>query len=317
MPVALDAAPPVPVRGRHRRRRAARRCSSTAPRTRSSRSITAQRLFARARGAQAARDRSRGGHIYANPTTRTATPAGIHDFLTERGRLDADAAATRRPASPCASALDTRRRRAPRSPRGAPLPAKATARWNLAEYELAARRPAGTLAERHADARSRVLRANRDRFPTSPLAWYELGRALAAAGDRDDARAGPLALARRSSRPPINPSHEALAALASLTPAPPSAGMILGAWTSRARPSSSPAARRASAKAARASSSAPARRSSLASPDTARGPSVARRAHRTGPGTGALPSLRRHARRRSPGAGRRSRRASTDASTAW
>ena len=68
-----------------------------------------------------------------------------------------------------------------------------------------------TLADRH-DAAVALFRANRDRFPDSPLAWYELGRALAAAGQRDDAR---RALQHSLALEPaaINPSHDVLAGL--------------------------------------------------------------------------------------------------------
>ena len=57
-----------------------------------------------------------------------------------------------------------------------------------------------------------LFRANRDRFPDSPLAWYELGRALAAAGQNDDAR---RALQHSLALEPdgINPSHDVLARL--------------------------------------------------------------------------------------------------------
>jgi fermentation-respiration switch protein FrsA (DUF1100 family) len=84
-------------------------------------------------------------------------------------------------------------------------------RWNLAEYELQYVARRCTLRDQH-EAAIALFRANRDRFPDSPLAWYELGRALEAAGRRDDAR---RALQRSIGLEPgvLNPSHGILAAL--------------------------------------------------------------------------------------------------------
>ena len=81
-------------------------------------------------------------------------------------------------------------------------------RWNLAEYELQYVARQCTLTDRH-EAAIALFRANRDRFPASPLAWYELGRALDAAGHRDDAR---RALHRSVALEPgaLNPSHALL-----------------------------------------------------------------------------------------------------------
>jgi tetratricopeptide (TPR) repeat protein len=89
--------------------------------------------------------------------------------------------------------------------------AEGESRWSLAEYELQYVGRQCTLADRH-DAAVALLRANRDRFPDSPLAWFELGRALAAAGQHDDAR---HALRRSLALEPAtrNPSHEVLASL--------------------------------------------------------------------------------------------------------
>ena len=83
--------------------------------------------------------------------------------------------------------------------------------WSLAEYELQYVGRQCTLADRH-DAAVALFRANRDRFLGSPLAWYELGRALAAAGQREDAR---RALQRSLALEPdgVNPSHDVLATL--------------------------------------------------------------------------------------------------------
>ena len=83
-------------------------------------------------------------------------------------------------------------------------------RWNLAEYELQYVGRQCTLADRH-DAAVALLRANRDRFPDSPLAWFDLGRALAAAGQRDDAGAR-CGTRSRSSRP-AEPEPRILASL--------------------------------------------------------------------------------------------------------
>ena len=57
-----------------------------------------------------------------------------------------------------------------------------------------------------------LFRANRDRFPQSPLAWYGLGRSLEDADRRDDAR---RALRRSIALEPgpLNPSHAILASL--------------------------------------------------------------------------------------------------------
>jgi predicted Zn-dependent protease len=84
-------------------------------------------------------------------------------------------------------------------------------RWSLAEYELQYVARQCTLAGRH-DVAAALFRANRDRFPESPLAWYELGRALAAGGQPDDAKRAlrhAIALEPGSS----NPSYDVLADL--------------------------------------------------------------------------------------------------------
>jgi dienelactone hydrolase len=87
--------------------------------------------------------------------------------------------------------------------------AEGEGRWNLSEYELQYVARQCTLRHEHAAAIA-LFRANRDRYPDSPLAWFELGRALASAGHRDDAR---RALRRSIALEPaaINPSHDALA----------------------------------------------------------------------------------------------------------
>lgn len=150
-----------------------------------------------------------GGHIFPNAADADRYSAGLHGFLTEvvGWRLQppprsAGAAVARALAD---GGLD------------AALAAWRTAlaegepRWSLAEYELQYVGRQATLADRH-DQAIALLRANRDRFPDSPLAWYELGRALAAAGHADDAR---RALTRSIELEPasINPSHGIRAAL--------------------------------------------------------------------------------------------------------
>jgi tetratricopeptide (TPR) repeat protein len=150
-----------------------------------------------------------GGHIFPNAADADRFSTGIHAFHGEvvgwrlqppprsagaavakalgDGGLDAALAAWRR-------AL-----------------AEGEPRWNVAEYELQYVARQATLRDRHAEAIA-LFRANRDRFPDSPLAWYELGRALAAAGDAEDAR---RAFTRSIVLEPaaINPSHRARAAL--------------------------------------------------------------------------------------------------------
>ena len=150
-----------------------------------------------------------GGHIYPNAEDADRYSAAIHDFLSEV--VHWPVAAPRRSAGVAvATALA-----------GGGIEAALTAwrtavaegepRWNLAEYELQYVGRQCTLTDRH-DAAAALFRANRDRFPDSPLAWYELGRALAAAGQRDDAR---RALQHSLALEPaaVNPSHDVLAGL--------------------------------------------------------------------------------------------------------
>lgn len=150
-----------------------------------------------------------GGHIYPNAEDADRYAAAIHDFLAEV--LHWPVTAPRRSAGVAvakaltdggiASALATWRTAL----------AEGEPRWNLAEYELQYVGRQCTLTDRH-DAAIALFRANRDRFPDSPLAWYELGRALAVAGQRDDAgRALRHSIGLEPSA--INPSHDVLAGL--------------------------------------------------------------------------------------------------------
>ena len=83
--------------------------------------------------------------------------------------------------------------------------------WNLAEYELEHAGRRLVREKRYQDAVA-MLRANATRFETSPLAFYHLGRAYAAADDDAAARrAFEHSLSLDDS--PENPSHVALAAL--------------------------------------------------------------------------------------------------------
>jgi pimeloyl-ACP methyl ester carboxylesterase len=150
-----------------------------------------------------------GGHIYPNAEDADRYSAAIHDFLADvlhwklppPRRSAGVAVATALTAGGIEAALA-----AWRTALGEGEP-----RWNLAEYELQYVGRQCTLTDRH-DAAIALLRANRDRFPASPLAWYELGRALAVAGHRDDAR---RALQRSIGLEPaaVNPSHGILAGL--------------------------------------------------------------------------------------------------------
>ena len=150
-----------------------------------------------------------GGHIFPNAVDADRYVQGIRGFLAEQlrwpvrePRRSAGVAVAQALASGgLEAALATWRR----------VQAEGEARWNLAEYELQHVARAATLDDRH-DAAVALFRANRDRFPDSPLAWYELGRALAAADQRDDAR---RALTRSIALEPgvLNPSHALLARL--------------------------------------------------------------------------------------------------------
>jgi hypothetical protein len=150
-----------------------------------------------------------GGHIYPNAADADRYSAAIHDFLSEV--VHWPVATPRRSAGVAVAAALAR------GGVEAALAAWRTAvsegepRWNLAEYELQYVGRQCTLADRH-DAAVALFRANRDRFPDSPLAWYELGRALAAAGEGDDAR---RALRHSIALEPaaLNPSHDVLASL--------------------------------------------------------------------------------------------------------
>lgn len=150
-----------------------------------------------------------GGHIYANADDADRYTAGLYGFLTEvvgwrltPPKRSVGVAVSRVLATDGVDpALATWRR----------AMAEGDARWSLAEYELQHVGRSHTLTDDHAAAIA-VLRANRDRFPASPMAWFELGRALAAAGHRDDAR---RAFLRSLALDPIviNPSHQGLATL--------------------------------------------------------------------------------------------------------
>jgi uncharacterized protein len=146
-----------------------------------------------------------GGHIYPNAEDADRYETAIHDFLAEV--LHWTVPPTRRSAGVAVA-------RALAGGVGPALAAWQTAlaegepRWNLAEYELQYVARQCTLHDQH-DAAIALFRANRDRFPASPLAWYELGRALDAAHHRDDAR---RALHRSIALEPsiLNPSHDIL-----------------------------------------------------------------------------------------------------------
>jgi fermentation-respiration switch protein FrsA (DUF1100 family) len=150
-----------------------------------------------------------GGHIYDNAVDADRYAAGIHEFLAEvvhwqvrTPKPSAGVAVAKALASGGVDAALATWRHAL---------AEGDAKWSVAEYELQHVARTCTLEGRHAEAIA-LFRANRDRFPDSPLAWYELGRALAAASDPVDAR---RALLRSLALEPeaINPSHAALAAL--------------------------------------------------------------------------------------------------------
>jgi tetratricopeptide (TPR) repeat protein len=150
-----------------------------------------------------------GGHIYPNAEDADRYAAAIHDFL-ERVLRWPVTPPTRSAGVAVNAALATGGIEAALGVWRRAL-AEGDGRWNLAEYELQYVGRQQTLANRHAEAVA-LLRANRDRFPDSPLAWFELGRALAAAGQRDDAR---RAFTRSLTLEPgtLNPSHPARAAL--------------------------------------------------------------------------------------------------------
>jgi dienelactone hydrolase len=150
-----------------------------------------------------------GGHIFPNAADADRYAGGIHAFLTEvvgwrlhQPPRSAGAAVARALADQGLEAALEAWRAALRE--GEPA-------WSLAEYELQYVARQATLRDRHAAAIA-LFRANRDRFPDSPLAWYELGRGLAAAGHHDDAR---RAFTRSIALEPAsrNPSHAARRAL--------------------------------------------------------------------------------------------------------
>ena len=150
-----------------------------------------------------------GGHIYPNAEDADRYSAAIHDFLSDV--VHWPVATPRRSAGVAVAAALARGGIEPALAVWRTAVAEGEPRWNLAEYELQYVGRQCTLTDRH-DAAAALFRANRDRFPDSPLAWYELGRALAAAGQRDDAR---RALQHSLALEPafINPSHEVLASL--------------------------------------------------------------------------------------------------------
>ncbi len=147
-----------------------------------------------------------GGHIYPNAEDADRYAAAIHDFLRD--------ALGWTPAAPPRSAGVAVAKALAGGGLAAALAAWQTAlaegepRWNLAEYELQYVARQCTLRDQH-EAALALFRANRDRFPASPLAWYKLGRALDAAQQRDDAR---RALRRSIALEPsiLNPSHAIL-----------------------------------------------------------------------------------------------------------
>lgn len=150
-----------------------------------------------------------GGHIHPNAADADRYAAAVHDFLAE---VLGWPLAPPRPSAgmAVAKALAGEGLEAALATWRTAL-AEGELRWSLAEYELQYVGRQCTLTDRHAAAVA-ILRANRDRFPDSPLAWYELGRALDAAGHADDAR---RALRHSIGLEPaaINPSHDALADL--------------------------------------------------------------------------------------------------------
>ena len=150
-----------------------------------------------------------GGHIFPNAADADRFTSGIHAFLTEVVGWRLQAPPRSAGAAVAKGLADGGLDAALAAWRTAV--AEGEPRWNVAEYELQYVARQATLRDRHDDAIA-LFRANRDRFPDSPLAWYELGRALAAAGHGDDAR---RAFTRSIALDPArnNPSHGARAAL--------------------------------------------------------------------------------------------------------
>jgi hypothetical protein len=150
-----------------------------------------------------------GGHDFPNAEDADRYTAAIHDFLQDVVHWPV--------ASPTRSAGLAVRAALNRGGLDAALGAWRAAvaegdgRWNLAEYELQHVGRQLTVEGRHAEAIA-LLGANRDRFPDSALAWFELGRALAAAGRRDEA-ADAFKRSLAVEDDPLNPSHRALANL--------------------------------------------------------------------------------------------------------
>jgi dienelactone hydrolase len=150
-----------------------------------------------------------GGHIFPNAEDADRYSAAIHDFLADV--VHWPVATPRRSAGVAVATALARGGIDAALAAWRAAQAEGEPRWNLAEYELQYVGRQCTLTDRH-DAAATLFRANRDRFPASPLTWYELGRALAAAGQGDDAR---RALQHSIALEPaaVNPSHEVLAGL--------------------------------------------------------------------------------------------------------
>jgi pimeloyl-ACP methyl ester carboxylesterase len=163
-----------------------------------------RRLFAAARHPKTFVELA-GGHITPNADDADRYLAAIHRFLGERAgwtlrpprRSAALAVRTALERGGIGAAVDTWRR----------CLAEGAASWNLAEYELAHLGRSLSLADRHDEAIA-LQRLNLERFGDSPLAWYELGRALARGDRPEEARAAfdrSIALEPAS----INPSYAA------------------------------------------------------------------------------------------------------------
>jgi len=150
-----------------------------------------------------------GGHIFPNAEDADRYSAAIHDFLSEVVRWPV--AKPRRSAGVAVETALVRDGVEAALATWRAAVSEGDRHWSLAEYELQYVGRQCTLTDRH-DAAVALLRANRDQFPDSPLAWYELGRALAAAGQRDDAR---RALRHSIALEPAaaNLSHDVLASL--------------------------------------------------------------------------------------------------------
>jgi fermentation-respiration switch protein FrsA (DUF1100 family) len=167
-----------------------------------------QRLFGRAREPKELVS-LRGGHITPNLDDEDRYLQAVRDFLHTRAGWVL--ARPKRGVGVALRALIDSQGVQPGLAEYARMRVEGEAAWNLAEYELTHVGRRLALEERY-DAAIAVLRANAAVFGSSPLVFYHLGRAYAAADDDAHAREA-WQRSLRLDASAGNPSHQALAAL--------------------------------------------------------------------------------------------------------